>query len=168
MAILFGKLPAHGDFIARGLSDAETERLDDFLSASLRAAALIDGFDDLYASAPAWRFVTTIGGQAVCGVLAPSIDKVGRLFPILAGVAAGEDTDLRIDACEAQLYQAFSEGLDADALYARLTAAPEPEGSPPAPGWWLEDSERTVIVRADGEWPADVMTRMIEAARQVS
>lgn len=168
MAILFGKLPAHGDFIARGLSDADVERLDDFLSASLSAAATIDGFEDLYAAAPAWRFVKTIAGKAVCGVLAPSVDRVGRQFPILAGVAAGADVDLHIDACEAQLYQAFAEGLDADALYARLSAAPEPEGSPPASAWWLEDSERTVIVRADGEWPADVMTRMIEAARQVS
>ncbi|MBP2161043.1 MULTISPECIES: type VI secretion system-associated protein TagF [Asticcacaulis] len=168
MAILFGKLPAHGDFIARGLSDADTERLDDFLSASLSAAAMVDGFDDLYALAPVWRFVTNIGGEAVCGVLAPSIDRVGRQFPILAGVMAGEDAGLRIDACEAQLYQAFAEGLDADALFARLSATPEPQGAPPSSGWWLEDSERTVIVRVDGEWPVDVMTRMIEAARQMS
>lgn len=168
MAILFGKLPAHGDFIARGLSDADVEWLDDFLSASLRHAAMMDGFDDLYASAPAWRFVTTIGGQAVCGVVAPSIDRVGRQFPILVGVAAGEDSDVRIDACETQLYQAFAEGLDADALFARLAMAPAPQGTPPSAGWWLEDSERTVVDRLDEAWPANVMTRMMEAARQVS
>jgi type VI secretion system protein ImpM len=168
MAILFGKLPAHGDFIARGLSDADTERLDDFLSASLSKAAMIDGFEDLYAAAPAWRFVTTIGGVAMCGILAASVDRVGRQFPILAGVTAGEDTDVRIDACEAQLYKAFADGLDADALHAWLTATPPPQGSPPPSGWWLEDNERTVIDRLDGEWPSGVMTRMMEAARQVS
>lgn len=168
MAILFGKLPAHGDFIARGLSDAATEQLDDFLSASLGNAAMVDGFDDLYAAAPAWRFVTAIGGVAVCGVVAPSIDRVGRQFPIVVGVAAGEDADLRIDACEAQLYQAFAEGLDADALYARLATAPASQGSPPSAGWWLEDNERTVVDRLDGEWPSNLMTRMMEAARQVS
>ena len=166
-ALLFGKLPSHGDFIARGLSDAGMAAWDDYLTASLSDAATLEDFDELYAVAPAWRFVTDVDGQAMCGVIAPSVDKVGRQFPILAGVAAGENSEMLIDACEAHLYDAFANGLDADALFGALQGFPDAPIAPdvPAAGWYLEDEDRVVIDRLDGNRPPALIRHMVEAAR---
>ncbi len=167
MAFLFGKLPAHGDFLSRGLDDMTAGGLDDFLTASLSQAAMLEDFDDLYPAAPAWRFVIELGGQAVCGVIAPSVDKVGRQFPVMAGVVAGEDIDLLMDACEAHLYQAFGDGQTADGLYASLSAVPVRETDDlPSAGWFLEDEDKVVIDRLDGNFPPQLVTRMMQAARQ--
>lgn len=167
-AMLFGKLPSHGDFISRGLSDKEVARLDDWLSASLSQAAAQDGFDDLYALAPAWRFVIELDGWTACGVMAPSVDRVGRQFPIMAGVSAGqEDLPVLTAATEAVLYEAFGQGLTADELFTRLSAFPDGAGQAQTPGWVLEDENGAVADRLDGSYPPELMTRMIEAARQV-
>jgi len=166
--VLFGKLPAHGDFIARGLSDAEAGALDDWLSASLSDAATLDGFDDLYPEAPAWRFIADIGGAALCGVIAPSVDSVGRQFPVLAGVAAGENVGMLTDAVEAHLYDAFASGQTADELFSALSAFPSlPEEAVVLPphGWCLENADKAVIDRLDGERPLALIRRMVEAAR---
>lgn len=165
--MLFGKLPSHGDFIARGLSDAQTAAWDDYLTASLSDAATLEGFEDLYGVAPAWRFVADVDGQTMCGVIAPSVDKVGRQFPIVAGVAAGENSEMLIDACEAHLYDAFANGLDADALYAALQAFPDAPEAPEVPPahWYLEDEDRVVIDRLDGNRPPALIRHMMEAAR---
>ena len=166
--MLFGKLPSHGDFVARGLSDDQAAAWDDYLTASLSDAAMLEDFDDLYAKAPAWRFVADLDGATMCGIIAPSVDKVGRQFPILAGVASGENSEMLIDACEAHLYDAFANGLDADALYGALQAFPDaPDASPAelAPYWYLEDEDRAVVDRLDGNRPPALIRRMMEAAR---
>ena len=167
-AFLFGKLPAHGDFIRRGIGEAAAEELDDWLSASLGDAATLEDFDDLYAQAPAWRFIAGIGGQAMCGVIAPSVDKVGRRFPILAGVALpGHNVGLTVDACEALLYDAFSQGQTADDLVAALQDFPGDAagGEKPPHGWFLEDEDKVVVARLDGDRPPRLLRRMMESAR---
>jgi type VI secretion system protein ImpM len=166
--MLFGKLPSHGDFISRGLTDNEVARLDDWLSTSLSEAAVQDGFDDLYALAPAWRFVIELDGWTACGVMAPSADRVGRAFPIMAGVGAGQDLPVLTAAAEAVLYDAFAQGLTADELFGRLTAFPDAAGQTQAPpGWVLEDETGAAVARLDGSCPPGLLTHMIEAARQV-
>ncbi len=167
--MIFGKLPAHGDFIARGLTDAQVARLDDYLSASLSDAAMLEDFDALYPITPAWRFIIDLDGQVMCGVIAPSIDKVGRQYPVMAGVAAdGGSVALMIDACEANLYNAFSAGQTADELFTTLSTFPRASDSDAIPdtGWFLEDEEKFIVDRLDGSFPAGLMTRMLETARQ--
>ena len=167
-AVVFGKLPAHGDFVARGLSAAEAAGLDDYLSASLGDAAMLEDFDALYATAPAWRFVIELDGRPVCGVIAPSVDKVGRQFPVMAGVAASSGSlGLLADACEAHLYQTFADGGTADDLAAALAAFPEDPDAPglPPAGWFLEDENKVIVDRLDGNRPLDLVTRMMESAR---
>ncbi len=167
-AFLFGKLPAHGDFIRRGISEAVAEELDDYLSGSLGDAATLEDFDDLYASAPAWRFVADVGGQAMCGVIAPSVDKVGRQFPIVAGIAVPRNgLGVAVDACEAVLYDAFSQGMTADALIGALEDFPGEAAADEAPpyGWFLEDEDKVVVARLDGSRPPRLMRRMMESAR---
>ncbi|MGL4310407.1 MAG: type VI secretion system-associated protein TagF [Paracoccaceae bacterium] len=87
---VYGKHPAFGDFIGAGLPLVVQERLEAWLNAMLAdlragwAAAWETSFD----AAPAlffWVGGRVTGEAALCGVMIPSRDKVGRRFPLLAG-----------------------------------------------------------------------------------
>ena len=93
--ILFGKLPSHGDFVARGLAAPAQAAWDGWLSEGVAAArqALGERFDEAYEAAPPWRFVGgpgAFGDGWRAGAFAASVDAVGRRFPILIAV---EDLD---------------------------------------------------------------------------
>jgi type VI secretion system protein ImpM len=84
---LFGKLPSHGDFLRRRASDAFVDAWDTWLRACLPASreALGERWLNLYLTSPAWRFVCAAGacGPApVIGLMVPSVDRVGRYFPL--------------------------------------------------------------------------------------
>jgi type VI secretion system protein ImpM len=84
---LYGKLPSHGDFLRRRVSDAFVDVWDAWLQNGLAASRelLGAGWLETYLTSPAWRFVCTAGGcgaDAVAGVMVPSVDRVGRYFPI--------------------------------------------------------------------------------------
>lgn len=164
-AILFGKLPSHGDFVSRGLSDALGRALDGWLSASLAEASALPDFDTLYAAAPVWRFRATFSDLPHCGVLALSVDAVGRRFPILAGVHGSSEE--AIGRCETALYDAFAQGQDADAFHAALRAVPDGSASPESVAdiWFLEDGAGAVVEALSGTYPPNLVSRMIEAAR---
>jgi type VI secretion system protein ImpM len=83
----YGKLPSHGDFLRRRVSDAFVDAWDAWLRECLSASrtALGPRWLDVYLTSPAWRFVCAAGacGPApVIGVAAPSVDQVGRYFPL--------------------------------------------------------------------------------------
>lgn len=89
---LYGKHPAFGDFIGAGLASPVQERLEAWLNAMLAdlragwAAAWEVSFD----ASPAlffWVGGRITGDVALCGAMIASRDKVGRRFPLLAGVA---------------------------------------------------------------------------------
>lgn len=121
VAGLYGKLPARGDFVERRLSGRFIDRWDRFLNEGMVAAAGVLGerFTDLYLVSPFWRFVLGAGlasdGVAV-GVFAPSVDKVGRYFPltIAAELDAGANPLAALAAAESWLPAA--EGLIFEAL----------------------------------------------------
>ncbi|MDP2004836.1 MAG: type VI secretion system-associated protein TagF [Rubrivivax sp.] len=86
-----GKLPSLGDFASRRLDAAFIEPWDGWLAAGLLALreARPDSWLDAYLGSPSWRFLLmpgvlpgTAGAQAWCGVLMPSVDRVGRYFPL--------------------------------------------------------------------------------------
>lgn len=84
---LYGKLPALGDFVARGLPPAVVQRWDGWLSPALQAArdSLGTAFLEPYLNGPIWRFLLgpgVCGDQSWAGIMAPSTDKVGRCFPL--------------------------------------------------------------------------------------
>jgi type VI secretion system protein ImpM len=84
---LYGKLHSHGDFIRRRTSDAFVDAWDLWLQESLAAsrAVLGDRWLDIYLTSPAWRFAFdagVCGPDAVIGVMVPSVDRVGRYFPL--------------------------------------------------------------------------------------
>jgi type VI secretion system protein ImpM len=83
----YGKLPSHGDFISRSVSDAFVDRWDGWLQAAVAQSRtdLGDGWLELFLTSPVWRFALehgVIGGSAFAGVLLPSVDRVGRYFPL--------------------------------------------------------------------------------------
>ena len=84
---LYGKLPSHGDFLRRRTSDAFVGSWDAWLQDCMAAsrASLGDRWLDVYLTSPAWRFSAEAGacGPApVIGLMVPSVDRVGRYFPL--------------------------------------------------------------------------------------
>jgi type VI secretion system protein ImpM len=83
----FGKLPSHGDFLRRRASDAFVDTWDPWLRDCLAASreALGERWLEVYLTSPAWRFVCaagTCGPTTVIGLMVPSVDRVGRYFPL--------------------------------------------------------------------------------------
>lgn len=142
---LFGKLPAHGDFVSRGLGATERDALDAWLSDALAQARADHGtaFEDAYDGAPSWRYVEDEAG----GALAASIDRVGRRFPIwleIAGIAP-EETAAAAWGCEELIGEALSGWWDADRLVAAAAALPLAAIRPRGNGWWVEDADGHVV-----------------------
>ena len=83
----FGKLPSHGDFIERRVPNAFRETWDAWLqrcmSESLRQ--LGPRWLECYLTSPIWRFFLcegVTGATSYGGILLPSVDRVGRYFPL--------------------------------------------------------------------------------------
>lgn len=84
---LFGKLASHGDFVQRRLPPDFVAAWDTWLQQGIREGRLRLGaaWPERYLHAPLWRFVLAPGvcGQSgMAGVLLPSLDRVGRHFPL--------------------------------------------------------------------------------------
>lgn len=87
MTGFYGKVPYLGDFVSRRLPAELVEPWDQWLQESLVATRGQLGAQwlDVYLTSPLWRFVLSPGvaGQgAWAGVLMPSVDRVGRYFPL--------------------------------------------------------------------------------------
>jgi type VI secretion system protein ImpM len=85
----YGKLPTLGDFASRRLEGSFIEPWDLWLGEGMAAhrETLGPGWLDAYLGSPVWRFVLLPGAMpaepaALAGVLMPSVDKVGRYFPL--------------------------------------------------------------------------------------
>ena len=83
----YGKLPSLGDFVGRRVPEGIVERWDHWLQESMATsrASLGEHWLDLYLTAPMWRFFAhrgVLGDQPVAGVVFPSVDRVGRYFPL--------------------------------------------------------------------------------------
>jgi type VI secretion system protein ImpM len=79
----YGKIPARGDFVSRGLANSFLSTWDQWLQSALLASKeqLGDQWLDFYLTSPIWHFVLSAGicDQNVwAGILMPSVDKVGR------------------------------------------------------------------------------------------
>ena len=84
----FGKIPGRGDFVRRDLDSDFVTLWDDWLQRALAASrtALGGRWLDLYLTSPIWYFVLgrgVVGGEARAGVMVPSVDRVGRCYPLM-------------------------------------------------------------------------------------
>ena len=143
-AWVFGKLPAHGDFVARGMDAATRTALDDWLAAAMEAArARYPDFEDRFDAAQPWR----AEGDGVAGAIAASQDAVGRRFPVLLLTDGGQHGPA---ACEELLYAAITEGWDADRL---AEAGDAPRGT--MARWFGADGA------LDGACPVELIAGML-------
>jgi type VI secretion system protein ImpM len=83
---LFGKLQSKRDFIAPGAPREFLAAWEPWLQSAVAAsrAELGDGWRDAYLKMPIWRFWlgAEICGTAALGAIMPSMDGVGRYFPL--------------------------------------------------------------------------------------
>lgn len=166
-AWLFGKLPAHGDFIARGLDPSEREVLDRWLSAELAAAreACGESFAYRYDAAPPWRFVAEEVSGWRGGAIASSIDSAGRRFPILVSVSAESAAAAAglAEACEEDIYAALGARWDADRTYAHLCALRGTESEAQL-GWWTLGNADFAAAALPGHRPEGLLAAMLTPA----
>lgn len=83
----FGKLPSNGDFIERRVGGAFHDLWDNWLQQSMVESQRELGgrWLDCYLTSPMWRFFLcdgVAGPASYAGVLLPSVDRVGRYFPL--------------------------------------------------------------------------------------
>ena len=84
----FGKLASLGDFATRRLPQDTVRTLDGWLAQGIDAsrAQLGERWLDVYLTGPLWRFAWAPGvidAQWWFGLLMPSVDNVGRYFPLV-------------------------------------------------------------------------------------
>ncbi len=157
---LYGKHPAFGDFLTAGLDPQAQAALENWLAQVM--PQIRDGWGEHWGPAfdasPVIRFwygsdVVGMSGP-LCGVMAPSRDKVGRRFPLIAAVSGAAiaapvaDGDQSIYEAMLAAMSSFAQldggaaGLarDLDAAVAPLVPGPS---DPIEPGFWA--------ARADGD-----------------
>lgn len=83
---LYGKLPAHGDFVYRNLPSSFIQAWDTWLQGCVACSQEQLGEDwlDIYLTSPIWRFAFSDGvidERVWVGIVLPSVDRVGRYFP---------------------------------------------------------------------------------------
>jgi type VI secretion system protein ImpM len=155
VAGLFGKLPARRDFVARDLPQRFLDGFEPWLQAALAQSreTLGAAWLDHYLAAPIWRFWLSapVFGIAAQGALMPSVDGIGRYFPLLVAAVSppgeaiappGPEAEPWFARVEAALLSALDEDGRLDPVVDAVRALPSPprgRGTPPAGPltiWW--------------------------------
>ena len=135
---IYGKLPSRGDFIGRHLLRSFTDPWDQWLQYSLAESRnrLGDGWLECYLTSPLWRFALSAG---VCGpdsrigILMPSVDKVGRYFPLTLTASLSGRPTAGLGAldwfqqAEALILTALEDDLDLEHFIDQVAALRVPE-----------------------------------------
>lgn len=100
----YGKLPCKGDFLQRRVAQEFVEPWDAWLQQCMHASRqqLQERWLEAYLTSPIWRFVLgegTCGTGAYAGVMLPSVDRVGRYFPLTIVAQLSADEGLLDIAC---------------------------------------------------------------------
>lgn len=142
---IYGKLPGHGDFIQRQLPNSFVTPWDEWLQRAVHGSQelLRDHWLDYYLTSPIWRFALSPGvldKHAWAGVLVPSVDSVGRYFPLtFAAISAELKNPFAIQERAESWYRKLSalavEGLEkclqVDHLFERIAKLPLLEEAAP-------------------------------------
>lgn len=143
----FGKMPSAGDFFRLNLPAPFVSAWDGWIQQVMLAAQTRLGgdWDGHYMSAPIWRFALAAGlagPQKMLGVLMPSVDRVGRRFPLTLAAPVETPGPAPLDHFrETALFEALEDvALDAledtmtrEALQARLAEITPPDQRAAAP-----------------------------------
>ncbi len=136
---LFGKLPAKRDFIAVNAPRRFLETWEPWLQSSVATSKQAGGagWAESYNRAPIWRYWlgADLCGDALIGAVMPSVDGVGRAFPLtifasgdLDALAPPEidDNGPWCDHAESLLLSALDTGATLEAVTDALGALPPP------------------------------------------
>lgn len=160
----YGKLPCRGDFLQRRAPQDFVDVWDGWLQECIHESRqrLQDSWLETYLTAPVWRFVLSSGvcGEGVyAGIFVPSVDRVGRYFPltVIAQLERGDcpitmacGSSAWFEGAEALVLDALeSEALDFDTFDERIALTRERlnVGS-------LEDSQLPTRILGGSEFPA--------------
>jgi type VI secretion system protein ImpM len=116
----YGKLPCRGDFLQRRVSQRFVEVWDAWLQQCLAESRshMQERWLEAYLTSPAWRFVVSpgiCGDGAYGGVMVPSVDRVGRYFPLTIVASWEPENSALAVACGAQAWFDRVEELALDA-----------------------------------------------------
>lgn len=154
---IFGKLPAKRDFIAANAPRGFLDVWEPWMQSSMATSRQIAGeaWLDTFRSAPIWRFWLGAGltGNSVLGAFMPSVDGVGRYFPLtLFAIDNGQDgfpppdidpNEGWFDRAEALLLDTLQPDRDYEVIQAALAGLADPvalsldaapDGMTPLPG----------------------------------
>lgn len=175
--MIFGKIPAHGDFVCRGMAAGEQAEFDQALSASIHAAQerFGEGYREAFLCTPPWRCVTPAEGGFLGGAIAPSMDRAERLFPLFLARRCNSRAEAGgyAQACEDLLFRAIPELWPVDRLMTEaeeLEAAGSPDAAEPEDGWWLDggDSLPEPTPRLSGMVPPRLIEEMMAVTGQMA
>jgi type VI secretion system protein ImpM len=122
----YGKLPDQGDFVGRRLGAAFVQAWDAWLQSCLAhcRGALGAEWERLYQDAPVWRFLLApgvCGAQAWAGLVQPSVDRVGRYFPLTVAAELPSDIEVLETMIRAQAWYDTIEHIAAAAFDNQIT-----------------------------------------------
>lgn len=178
----YGKLVSAGDFVRRGFPIEIYERWDHWLQQGLiySRAALGEHWLDAYLSAPIWRFALApglAGESAWVGAMMPSVDRVGRYFPLTVITQTSSETPLFIAAGRAQpwlnaieqvlLETLEGEGLSGDALADRISTTTDQVGistKDTPSSTLLEKSDHCITLQTEGHIEIDTISHHLANA----
>ncbi|MDP5217101.1 type VI secretion system-associated protein TagF [Ruegeria sp. 2205SS24-7] len=137
----FGKMPSVGDFFRLNVPASFVQVWDEWIQRGMLDGQGASGqaWDGLYMSAPIWRFCLSpglAGPQKMLGVLMPSVDRVGRRFPLtLTAPASAEGSAILDHFRETALYlkledvalAALEDDMTKDRLAEALAGLPAPQ-----------------------------------------
>jgi type VI secretion system protein ImpM len=152
---MFGKLPSKRDFVSYNMQRPFLEHWEGWLQTAIASSkhTLGSEWQDIFLKMPIWRFWfgANVFGQATTGALMPSVDGIGRYFPlsICASAAKGfclpppprKELDTWHEGCEHFLLGMLDDQLELEpaALLEKHAFAPIEiqDGLAPNPGQQL-------------------------------
>lgn len=157
---IYGKLPAHGDFLTRNLSGDFVQGWDHWLQRAMASSQerLGESWLNTYLTSPIWRFVLSSGvidQQVWAGVLMPSVDRVGRYFPFtlvqaISGLRSPCEAlvvgESWFSALETVALAALEQDTDIDTLMTQVDAVQPMPVSGVAPAGNRLDLSRPLVV----------------------
>jgi type VI secretion system protein ImpM len=142
---LFGKLPAKRDFISANVSRRFLNVWEPWLQSGLAISKQMLGqvWTEAYNRAPIWRFWlgSNFCGEATIGAFMPSVDGVGRPFPLAIFAGEGDNSlpppeidsnDRWCEAAEEILLHALEDGATLEAIVDKIATMTAPVLQPRA------------------------------------
>ena len=117
----FGKIPIKGDFVSRHLPRSFVDPWDLWLQESIAASRtqLSNHWLESYLTSPIWRFALSsgiCGDNAWIGLMIPSVDRVGRYFPLTLASSVDNTSSLLDIADQEEAWFSQAENIALSAL----------------------------------------------------